>query len=93
MSWSEILPSLVIRSLFTCELHVIEIFLQNSYWMLYIRRGHPGVTTVQGGKLVDYDQNFSRGWVSHDTKFKFPEWPINYVPLTLNVGIPFSANA
>ena len=30
MSWSEILPSLVILSLFTFELHVIEIFLPNS---------------------------------------------------------------
>ena len=38
MSWSEILPSLVILSLFTFELHVIEIFLPNSVLMLYIRR-------------------------------------------------------
>ena len=38
MSWREILQSLVILSLFTFELYVIEIFLQNSVLMLYIRR-------------------------------------------------------
>ena len=38
MSWSQILQSLVILSLFTFELHVIELFLPNSVLMLYIRR-------------------------------------------------------
>ena len=38
MSWSEILPSLVILNLFTFELRAIDIFLPNSVLMLYIRR-------------------------------------------------------
>ena len=38
MSWSEILPRLVILNLFTFELRAIDIFLPNSVLMLYIRR-------------------------------------------------------
>ena len=38
MSWSQILPSLVILSIFTFELHVIELFLPNSVLMQYFRR-------------------------------------------------------
>ena len=89
MSWSQILPSLVILSIFTFELHVIELFLPNSVLMRYFRRwpsschvssgrhigwirpnwilpnsvwcdisvgGHPGVTSVQGSILAEYDQ-------------------------------------
>ena len=56
MSLSEILPSLVILSLLTFELHVIEIFLQNFVWCYISAGGHPGVTSVQGGILADYDQ-------------------------------------
>ena len=90
MSWSEILPRLAILSLFTFELHVIEIFLRNSVLMLYIRRC---VTSVQGGILADYDQHFSRRWDSPDTKFQLPQRPGNYVTLTLYVEILFWANA
>ena len=41
MSWSEILPRLVILNLFTFELRAIDIFLPNSVLMLYIRRWPP----------------------------------------------------
>ena len=51
---------------------MIEIFLQNFILMLSVG-GHPGVTSVQGGILADYDQNFSRGWDSPDTKFDLPQ--------------------
>ena len=51
MSWSQILPSLVILSIFTFELHVIELFLPNSGWCDISVGGHPGVTSVQGGIL------------------------------------------
>ena len=91
-SWSKILPSLVTLSLFTFELHVIEMFLPNSVLMLYIRRCPPWVTSVQGGVLADYDQNFSRGWDSPDTKFQLPQRLGNYVPLTLYVEVLFWAN-
>ena len=57
---------------------------------IYIRRC---VTSVQGGILADYDQNFSRGWDSPDTKFQLPQRPGNYVPLTLYMEILFWANA
>ena len=72
-------------SLVTCELHVIELFLPNSVLMLYIRRRPSCVTQVQGGILADYDQNFSRGWDSPDTKFHLPQRLRNYVPLTVYV--------
>ena len=142
MSWSEILLSLVILSLFTFELHVIELFLPTCVLMIYIRQwpswcnvnsgaaywltilvdgtlltqsfsflidwevmyhslymwksfseptlygpniGWRGVTLVQGGILADYDQNFSRGWDSPDTKFQLHQRLGNYVPLTLYV--------
>ena len=52
-----------------------------------------GVTSVQGGILADYDQNFSRGWDSPDTKFQLHQRLGNYVPLTLYVEIFFWANA
>ena len=93
MSWSEILASLVILSLFTFELHVIEIFLPNSVLMLYIRQCHHGVTSIHGGILTDYDQNFIRGWDSPDTKFQLPKRRGKYVPLILYVEILFWANA
>ena len=47
--------------------------------------GWRGVTSVQGGILADYDQNFSRGWDSPDTKFQLHQRLGNYVPLTLYV--------
>ena len=53
MSWSEILPSLVILSLFTFELHVIEIFLPNSVLMLYIRRW-PSWCHVSSGRHIGW---------------------------------------
>ena len=37
--------------------------------------------------MADYDQNFSRGWDSSDTKFQLSQWLANYVPLTLYVEI------
>ena len=55
--------------------------------------GHPGVTSVQGGILADYDQNFSRGLDYPDAKFQLPQRAENYVPLILYVGILFWANA
>ena len=55
--------------------------------------GWRGVTSVQGGILADYDQNFCRGWDSPDTMFQLPQRPGNYVPLTLYVEILFWANA
>ena len=55
--------------------------------------GHPGVPSVQGGILADYDQNFSH-WLDYpDTKFQLPQRAENYLPLTLYVGILFWANA
>ena len=53
MSWSEILPSLVILSLFTLELHVIEIFLPNYVLMLYIRRW-PSWCHVSSGRHIGW---------------------------------------
>ena len=53
MSWSEILPSLVILSLFTFELHVIEIFLPNYVLMLYIRRW-PSWCHVSSGRHIGW---------------------------------------
>ena len=53
MSWSEILPSLVILSLFTFELHVIEIFLPKSVLMLYIRRC-PSWCHVSSGRHIGW---------------------------------------
>ena len=93
MSWGEILPSLVILSLLTFEIHVIEILLHNFAWCYISVGGHPGVMSVHGGILADYDQNLSRGWDSLDTKFLLPQWPGNYVPHTSYVEILFSANA
>ena len=55
--------------------------------------GWRGVTSVQGGILADYDQNFSRGRDSPDTKFQLHQRLRNYVPLTLYVEIFFWANA
>ena len=55
--------------------------------------GHPGFTSVQGGILAYYDQNFSRRLDSPDTKFQLPERPGNYVPLIFYVEILFWANA
>ena len=63
------------------------------FWCYISVGGHPGVTSVQGGILTDYDQNFSRGWDSPDTKLQLPQSPGNYVPLTLYVEIFFIANA
>ena len=55
--------------------------------------GHPGVPSVQGGILADYDQNFSH-WLDYpDAKFQLPQRAENYLPLTLYVGILFWANA
>ena len=53
MSWSEILPSLVILSLFTLELHVVEIFLSNYVLMLYIRRW-PSWCHVSSGRHIGW---------------------------------------
>ena len=53
MSWSEILPSLVILSLFTFELHVIEIFLSNYVLMLYIRQW-PSWCHVSSGRHIGW---------------------------------------
>ena len=53
MSWSEILPSLVILSIFTFELHVIEIFLPNYVFMLYIRRW-PSWCHVSSGRHIGW---------------------------------------
>ena len=93
MAWSEILPSLVILSLFTFELRVIEIFLLNSVLMLYIRRW-PSWCHVSSGRHIGWLRpNFSRGWGTPDTKFQLPQRPENYVPLTLYVEILFWANA
>ena len=69
---------------------------QSPFWCntnMYIRRWQPGVTSVQGGILADYDQNFSRGWDSPDTKFHLTQRPGNYVSLILCVEILFWANA
>ena len=63
------------------------------FWCYISVGGHPSVTSVQGGILVDYDQNFSRGRDSPDTKFQLPQRLGNYVPLTLYVEILFWANA
>ena len=48
---------------------------------------------IQSGMLADYDQNFSCGLDSPETKFQPSQWPGHYVPLTLYVEISFSANA
>ena len=93
MSWSQILPSLVIFSLFTFELQVIELFLPKSVLMQDIRRWQPGVTSILGAILDYYDQRLSRGYDSPVTKFQLPQRPENYVPLTLYVEILFWANA
>ena len=61
MYWSRILPSLVIFSLFTFELQVIELFLPKSVLMQDIRQWQPGVTSIIGGILDDYNQKLSRG--------------------------------
>ena len=53
MSRSEILPSLVFLSLFTFELHVIEIFLPNYVLMLYIRRW-PSWCHVSSGRHIGW---------------------------------------
>ena len=53
MSWSEIMPSLVILSLFTIELHVIELILRNSVLMLYIRRW-PSWRHVSSGRHIGW---------------------------------------
>ena len=53
MSGSEILPSLVIQSLVTFELHVIEIFLQNFVLMLYFRRWSSW-RHVSSGRHIDW---------------------------------------
>ena len=66
---------------------------QNPFWCYISVGGHPGVTSVHGGILADYVQNFSRWWDSPDTKFQLPQIPGNYVPLTLYVEILFWANA
>ena len=73
MWWSQILPGLVILSLFTFELHVMEQFLQTLFWCYISVSGHPGVTSVKGGILAHYDWNFSCGWDSPDTKFQLPQ--------------------
>ena len=94
MSWREILPSLVILSLYTFVLHVIEIFRQNSVLMLYIRRW-PSRCHVSSGRHFGWlrPKVFRRGYASPDTKFQLPQRPGNYVPLTLYVEILFWANA
>ena len=51
MSQSELLPSLVILSLFTIELRAIEIFLPNPVLMLYIRRW-PSWCHVSSGRHI-----------------------------------------
>ena len=93
MSWSEILPSLVILSLFTFEQHVIEIFLPNSVLMLYIRRWTSWCH-------VSSERNF--GWLRPKLyswmglswqKIQLSQKLGNYVPLTLYVEILFWANA
>ena len=53
MSWSEILPRLVILNLFTFELRAIEIFLPNSVLMLYIRRW-PSWCHVSSGRHIGW---------------------------------------
>ena len=75
MSWSEILPSLVILSLFTFELHVIEIFLPNYVLMLYpsvailvsrqFRAAYWLITTktlVVDGTLLTQSFSFLKDW-------------------------------
>ena len=64
-----------------------------SFWCYISVGGHAGVTSVQSFILADYNQNFSCGWDSPDTKFQLYQWPKNHVPLTLYVEILFSANA
>ena len=86
MSWSEILPSLVILSLFTFELHVIEIFLQNSFWCYISVCGHPGVTSVQGGILADYDQIDTHVLKWNPAKCGYPESP--HIRATRDLTIP-----
>ena len=66
---------------------------ETPFWCYISVGGHPGVTSVQGAILADYDQNFSRGFDSPDTKFQLPQRPGNYVPLTWYVEILFWANA
>ena len=62
MSWSEILPRLVILSLFTFELHVIEIFLPNSVLMLYIRRW-PSWCHVSSGRHIGWLRPKLQSWM------------------------------
>ena len=93
MSWSEILPSLVILSFLTFELHVIKVFHQNFNLMLYVRRC-PSWRHVSSGQHIGWLRpNFSQGWDFSNTKFQLPQWLGNYVPLTLYVEILFWANA
>ena len=88
----------------SCHVWLSQVSSHSSYrWLRYSFKtpfwcymsvgGHPGVTSVQGGILADYDQNFSRGWDSPDKKFQLPQWPEIYVPLTLYVEILFWTNA
>ena len=88
----------------SCQVWLSQISSQSSYtWLRYSFQtpfwcyisvgGHPVVTSVQGGILADYHQNFSRWRDSPDTKFQLPQRPGNYVPLTLYVEILFWANA
>ena len=62
MSWSEILPSLVIQSLFTLELHVIEIFRSNYVLMLYIRRW-PSWCHVSSGRHIGWLRPTLYSWM------------------------------
>ena len=83
---------LVIRSLFTFELHVIEIFLPKSVLMRYIRRW-PSLRHVTSGWHIRWLRRKLRGWHSFDKMFPPLQWPGIYVPLTLYVYILFWANA
>ena len=66
---------------------------QTPFWCYISLSGLAGVTSVQGGILADYDQNFSRWWDSPDKKFQLPQRTGNYVPLILYAEILFRANA
>ena len=71
MSWSQILQSLVILSIFTFELHVIELFLPNSVFMRYFRRW-PSSCHVSSGRHI--------GWIR-------PNWILpNSVWCDISVG-------
>ena len=61
MSWSKILPRLVILSLLTFELHVIEIF-QKVVLMLYIRLW-PSWRHVSSGRYIGWLRPKLKSWM------------------------------